>query len=534
MKHIRLIFAAILLLGSLNAHADYKIQKIDSVSGTVTDTDGHPLEGVVVSDGYQAVATASDGTYSLTYKPAAYYVHCSIPSGYEVPMRNGQPMFYRKIDDRAKTYDFILKPLKSEEKSFSLFVIGDPQPQNPSHVRRMQEEGIADIKAYSRRQKGSCYAITMGDLGYSEGGRNTNYLMPLVREAFRSDNTGMPVFHTVGNHDFDYAQAGLDRNNPTPTLRRDRMYECVFGPVDYSWNRGDVHFVTMNNVHFEDLETSSNYHIGISDEQLEWLREDLSFVPKDRMIVMTVHIPIAGKDDANSREAVRLIGEFKEAVIFSGHTHTSFKNFHPNGVRELTVAALSGCWWWSRLCSDGTPQGYLVCHFDGAHMTDHIYKASCFKESYQMRIYRGDAEFGGQYDMEKLPFGHDALLVNVWNWEKGDALEFYENGKLAGTLTRPMPKSEGLYPDTESSKDWWAIGYHIGVVGRGPGNRRRNYCPACTHMFLYRMKDPDAKVKVVFKDNYGRKFTETHIFETDEYKTYADPPQYDRDNAWIY
>lgn len=529
------IFTLSAILMSITCGAVDHSKIIGTIKGRVTDTDGKPLAGVVVSDGFDAVATDDNGYYSFEPNAASYYVYCAIPAEYEIPLRQGQPVFYKKVDDRSRAYNFILKPLKGgKEKQFSIFTIGDPQCQNTYHANRLRCEAVPDMKAYARKQNGNSYAITLGDIGYTEGGRNTNYLFPIIRDIFSAENTGMPVFQTVGNHDFEYALGALDSNNPTISLRRDRMFEAVFGPVNYSWNRGDVHFIAMNNVCFKSLEHAGKYAIGTSDEQLEWIRKDLSFVPKDKMIILTVHIPIFGKNAPKTQKIVEMMGEFADAYVLSGHTHTNFKNVHPNGVKEFTVGAMSGCWWWSRHCADGSPNGYLVLHVDGNHIKDHIYKSTGYKDSYQMRIYRGDAVYGGTHEKFTLPEGHDVLLVNVWNWEKGWKLDVYENGKLCGTITEPMPVSTGLYPEKGSTKDWWAIGYHIGVVGRGLGGNRKDYCSGNTHMLRYQMKDPSAKVKMVLHDNYGREFTETHIFETSEYNKYADPPKYADDDVWLY
>lgn len=529
------MIAAVVVLSTLAAFAQID-PKVD-VCGRVTDVSGKPLEGVVVSDGYNVVATDAQGKYAFRRNPAAWFVFYSIPSGYEVPLRQGQPVFYKKLDDKAARYDFVLTPQRGgADKAFNIFFIGDPQSQNIHHVDRLRTEAIPDIKAYASRQKGRSYAITLGDIGYTEGGRNTNWLFPIIRNEMAADKAGMPFFQTVGNHDFEFATGGLDDNSPTISIRRNRMYESVFGPVDYSWNRGDVHFVSMNDVCFESIEKASKYKIDITDQQLEWLRKDLSYVPKDKMVVLTMHIPVFGKKNANCAEVVRMLGEYADALIVTGHTHTNYKSIHPNGVREYTVGALSGCWWWSRNCADGSPNGYLVCRFEGNHLKSHVYKATGFSDKMQMRIYRGDAVYGGSFEEFPLQYGHNTLLVNVWNWEQGSRLDVYENNRLIRTLTEPMPVSGEFVPTADGTKDWWAIGYNVGVVGRGhaKGSTRNNYCSKNYHMFRYDMADPSAKVRMVFTDASGRSFTETHVFETAEYDQYAAPPAYDESDVWNY
>lgn len=504
------------------------------VKGSVTTVDGRPIAGAVVSDGFQVVTTDANGEYCFPRIPVAYYVFVSIPADCKVPLRQGQPVFYKKLEDAA-SYDFCFEKLKAVENDFNLFLIADPQCQYIWHVNRLRNEAIPDMKAYAKKQRGASYAMTLGDIGYSEGFRNTNYLLPVIREEMAAGKTGMPVFQTVGNHDFEYDLASLEPQSPTISLRRNRVYESVFGPCNYSFNRGQIHFVSMNDVVFETFGYPGKYHGDFSDEQVEWLRRDLSFVPKDKAVILCVHIPFEGISDKypNVKKVLEMIGEYPDSRIMSGHTHTIKHLSYENGVKEYVAGAMSGCWWWSKNCADGAPNGYAVLRFKGRKLVDEIYKGQNFKDSYQMRIYRGDAEFGGQYEKFTLAHGASTLLVNVWNWSDGWRSEVYENGKLAGEL-EPMPLSSEFNAPYNGSKDWWAVGYNVGVVGRGHlnGSTRNNYCSKCYHMFKYTMKNPAAKIKVKVYDPYGRCFTETHVYTAADYATHAEAPEYKVDPAW--
>ncbi|MCF0174337.1 MAG: calcineurin-like phosphoesterase C-terminal domain-containing protein, partial [Bacteroidales bacterium] len=459
-------------------------QRPQVVRGSVTEPDGKPIQGVVVSDGYQVVVTDAQGQYEFQRNPQAYYVYVSIPSEYEVPLRQGHPAFYKKLAD-DKSYDFVLRPIKKVENNFTMVFMADPQCQKLADVRRLATEGIADLKAYRKKIQGPCYGMTLGDIGYSEGFRNTNYLLPLMREELRAEKTGMPVFQTVGNHDFEYDLAALEEQSPTITLRRNRIYESVFGPVDYSFNRGQVHFVSMNDVCFETFGYPGKYHGDFSDAQVEWLRQDLSHVAKDRLVILCVHIPFEGiwKKTPNVGKVMEMLAAYPNARIMSGHTHTIKHLNHGNGVTEFVAGAMSGCWWWSKNCADGSPNGYAVCRIEGNAIVDEFYKAQNFSEKYQMRIYRGDAQFGGSYEKFTLAHGANTILVNVWNWSEGWRSEVYENGHLAGELEL-MPTTSEYEAPYNGSKDWWAIGYNVGVVGRGnvPGSNRKNYCSKNYHM----------------------------------------------------
>lgn len=529
MRRLLLTSAATLLcLGAAAFHIP------SSVKGTVKDTDGKPIAGVVVSDGIQVVTTGNDGKYEFPRISEAYFVFVSIPSAYEVPLRQGQPAFYKKLGD-DKTYDFVLKPLKKgPEKEFNLFLIADPQCQRISHVRRLATEAIPDMKAYARKRRGACYALTLGDIGYSENARNTNYLLPIIRDEMAAEKAGMPVFQTVGNHDFEYDLAALEPSSPTISIRRNRMYESVFGPVNYSFNRGDVHFVSMNDVVFETFGYPGKYHGDFTDEQVEWLRADLAAVPEDKLVILSVHIPFEGiKNKGNVPAVMDLLASRPNVYIVSGHTHTIKRLEYSNGVREFVAGAMSGCWWWSKNCADGSPNGYAVWKISGNKVVDQIYKGQNFKDSYQMRMYRGNSRFGGEYESFELAHGGNTVLINAWNWDKDWKIEVYENGKLAGTPEK-MPTSKEFNAPYDGGKDWWAIGYNVGVVGRGHknGSTRNNYCSKNYHMFKYTLKDPSAKVKVVAYDGYGRKFTCNEFTGAEDYARLAAPPAYEADPAW--
>lgn len=505
------------------------------VKGYVKTVDGKPIPGVVVSDGYQVAVTDARGEYCFPRVPEAYYVFVSIPSAYEVPLRQGQPAFYKKLSDE-KSYDFYLNPLKKgPEKEFNLFLMADPQCQYIWHVQRLREEAIPDMKAYARKQNGPCYAMTLGDIGYSEGHRNTVYLMPIIRNEMSADKAGMPVFQTVGNHDFEYDMTALEPASPTIQLRRDRMYESVFGPANYSFNRGDVHFVSMNDVCFESFGYPGPYHGDFTPAQVAWLEKDLSQVPQDKLVILCVHIPFEGicKRFAGVAKVLEILGGRQHAQIVSGHTHTIKHLKYDNGVKEYVAGAMSGCWWWSKNCADGAPNGYAVWKIRGNEVVSEIYKGQNFKDSYQMRMYRGDSEFGGQYETFKLEHGHASILVNVWNWSEGWTSEVYENGKLTGELS-PMPVTGEFTAPYNGSKDWWAIGFNVGVVGRGhsQGSTRNNYCSKNYHMFKYELSNPEAKVKVVVRDPWGHKYSCDKFTTTADYASLAVRPEYAPDPAW--
>ena len=314
------------------------------------------------------------------------------------------------------------------------------------------------------------------------------------------------------------------------------MFEATFGPIDYSWNRGDVHIVSMNDIVYDDINNFKKYHGDFTDEQVEWLRKDLSYVSKDKMVILCVHIPLEHLRKSPRVQAVlKMLSEYAECKIMSGHTHYTRRYTHKNGIHEYIFGAASGCWWWSRNNGDGTPNGYGLIDIAGNKVVDHRYKGTGFDLDYQLRLYRGNATFGGKHEQPTLPFGADKILANVWFADKDWKIELYEDGKLSGEMKKmkPSPFRGDEHPSLESSKDWWAIGYHTGVVGRGhkKGSTRKNYCVPCHHMYIYTLKNPNAKVKVVATDDKGRKYTCDYVIENADYSLAA-PAEYKVTEVW--
>ena len=104
----------------------------------------------------------------------------------------------------------------------------------------------------------------------------------------------------------------------------------------------------------------------------------------------------------------------------------------------------------------------------------------------------------------------------------------YEDGVLTGQMER-IPVTRDSVPEANSSRDWYAVGYHIGVVGRSYGHitdsyskwnggGRKGYLTQCNHLYRIKLKNPDAKViKVVAEDTNGNVYEQTRFTESFDY-----------------
>ena len=92
-----------------------------------------------------------------------------------------------------------------------------------------------------------------------------------------------------------------------------------------------------------------------------------------------------------------------------------------------------------------------------------------------------------------------------------------------------MPENKETHDDAmystvtygeQSSQDWWAQAYHLGVLGKGFKNGKLNpsnsdYMDHCYHMYKYTMKNSDATIKVVATDTFGNRYTCTEVVDQD-------------------
>ena len=327
----RLMVVAATLMFFFTASAQMKI------SGTLRSTDGKGIAGVTVSDGFTCVTTDAKGRYKMTTSSDAVHVFYSIPYAYKVNVKDGHPDFYQRLEAGVKKYDFTLTPNPTEEKQFRLLMVADPQAQCEFHVKRFERETVPDIRAYVDAQTLPCYGVTLGDVVYTEGKHKTNKFMEPMRRAMGYDNSHLLFFQTIGNHDFNEPPVTLDKGTSTYNLAYQRAFEKVFGPVNYSWNRGDVHIVSMKDYIADDNPKKFRYHKEygnpcFTDEQLEWLRQDLAAVPKNKMVILCLHIGLYNRMKKNVDAVRDLIAQFDEAHIMIGHTH--FMNHKVNGYRS--------------------------------------------------------------------------------------------------------------------------------------------------------------------------------------------------------
>lgn len=387
---------------------------------------------VVVTDGTHFTLTDKKGYYTLPATGEATHVYISSPSGYTVPVDNSVPLFWvplRQVKNRQHI-DFRLQRLPYPDDQHAFVAIGDPQVRNNAEVNKLKPllEALAtDLKTLGPTP---LHVMIAGDLVFNR---------PALHEASKAcfATLGLPVYNAIGNHDhvFDRSQ--------TPDLREDKVADSVYirhyGPTDYSFNRGRVHYLVMDNILFKGG-SKAIYDIGFTPEQLAWAKNDLSYVPKDKAVIVMIHAPSKRPEAdsvGNCNQLRALLKGFACAQIISGHTHNNNVMADTSGIIEHIIGAACGGFWEGPVCTDGTRMGYKFFQVDGTNIRwkYHAYAASGLQFTVSAPGERSS-------DLEPV----NQLLVNVWDWDPAWQVTYSEDG---GQSWKSMAQiTEGAYDPT--------------------------------------------------------------------------------------
>jgi hypothetical protein len=501
--------------------------RLDTLRGTVTDTAGVALQGVVVSDGYSCVATDSAGQFCFRKHADAKFIYYSVPDYCAVPVHgenDSTACFYREITDTDTIYNFALTRLPGgKERRYRMIVIGDPQvtnafspyyegpddnPVEKSDVARFTDETMADIRQTLAELPADMpvYGLSMGDDVQYYGGYNDS-LELAIRRALGASR--MIVFSVIGNHDQDGKKVYKDK------------WEETWGPTDYSFDRGDVHYVCFNNCDF--------YHGGLyyspgelSDDQMHWLEQDLALADTTKKVILCYHIPFTfGNRPAKGAQELGIASEkghytssrlsrllamldrFEGGYeLFCGHTHFALNHeidYEGRHVTERCHAAACGNIWQSNVNICGTPNGYYVYSFDRTELKDSYYKGTRWRRDQQMTLFRADTDFNDEnYATDwKLPEDRGVLVANVWNADSRWHVTVMENGR-----------EQEMTRISSTGQDAFATGYHhkyAKSVSYWFVSKNNGYL-IMNHLYYYVPRSPRSTLFVTAIDPYGNTY----------------------------
>lgn len=475
-----------------------------NVSGRVT-CEGAAVSGVLVSDGEKFVRTDAKGQYKMQSNKAQKTIFIVTPSGYVAESKDGlQPGFWAPLSDTKKeVHDFTLK--KEDQTVYSTAFIAD------LHLCSVDKRGDLeafheDIKPLFKGVKeryseiGPVYTINLGDLSFEKFWYDTKQRKAggyfRINEVYDTlKKTEMPglMYSVLGNHDHDGALRA-DKAEETEFLCA-HSYREIFGPSWYSVNIGGDHWIFINSVQYLNTPTDNpvpgligrrNYREDFRPESLEWLKEDLKFVPKDTKVYFCTHCSLLFHEYRKRKNEIpestkKAINDIFAAwggdvQVFSGHRHQMDwceSEQYPK-IKVRSISATSGdCWQTKRKSGenfsfDGTPQGVAVGVFK-----DKGYELNFITVGY------------GEKYMKAYDEG-SSVLVNYWLWKKGDVVEVFENGeKRQVTQTSesdPMVRNDAFFTKAKTPKK----------------------APLTFHMFRSALESPTSLVEIVVRDAEGK------------------------------
>ena len=290
-------------------------------------------------------------------------------------------------------------------EKFQAVIMGDTQPYTHQEVSFVRDSVVKEVAG----EKLARFAIAMGDNVGDNLSLYPRYLSVM-------SGMQMPFYLVPGNHDMNY-----DAEEPKYAFETFKRYA---GPTYYSFNYGKVHFVVLSSVsypspRYPDLKT---YQGEISEEQMIWLENDLSVVPEDHLVVLSMHIPVVDFQDRLSaqhqvinREDLYALLDGRKALALGGHSHT-LEHFlpgeeeegwgQPTPIPQIVVGAACGSWWSADYDEfgipfsyqrDGAPRGYLVFKFRGSEYED-TFKATGKAALRQINISFSMPSFDAWYD----------------------------------------------------------------------------------------------------------------------------------------
>jgi len=317
--------------------------------------------------------------------------------------------------------------------------------------------------------KKNIFGVACGDIVF-----NDLKLFPEYEKSVK--RMGIPFYQVVGNHDTDHSAKTNEKSVETFTE--------FFGPHYYSFNKGEIHYVVLNDVFW------TGDYIGYLDQpQIDWLKKDLSFVEKGKTVVIFTHIPPYNTQHirensgdpkkhvivSNRKMIYDMLKPFKSYII-TGHMHES-EYIEEEGVEIHVCGAVCGAWWTAPTCFDGTPKGYGFYEVNGNDI-NWKYKSTGRALSHQMSLQKTGSE----------------VMANVWGYDKYCKVNWYQDGVAKGQMEKRRgkdPETIKLFEgDKKPKKHTWVE----------PGTN--------DHLFYAKPSSGAKMIVVEFVNRWGEKFTE--------------------------
>lgn len=272
-------------------------------SGTVTESkSGAPISDVSVTDGRNVVKTDENGRFELNGWRKSHFITVTVPAGYETET------YYIPVDKAAESYDFSLEKSDVTAQENHCFV----QISDTEIGENGTGDWLEDVKE-TVKESNPAFLIHTGDICYEAG-------LKKHIEEMNTETMGCTVKYVIGNHDYVDGKYG------------EALYESLYGPVWYSFEVGNVHYVVTS------FQTGGDYKsIYHKNDRWKWLENDLANVDSNMQVVMFNHTKSPTDDYVMPLGTGKL--DLKEHNLIAwvfGHYHYNYV-FENNGVLNISA-----------------------------------------------------------------------------------------------------------------------------------------------------------------------------------------------------
>lgn len=293
-------------------------------SGTVTESGtGAPLANISVTDGRNVVKTDEKGRYELEGWHKSHFVTVTVPSGYITEE------YYIPVEKSVESYDFALEKSELTAREDHCFV----QISDTEIGENGTGEWLDDVRNVIK-ENDPAFLIHTGDICYEAG-------LKKHIEEMNTDTMGCTVKYVIGNHDYVKGRYG------------EELYESLYGPVWYSFDVGNIHYVITSFQNGSDYKSLYN-----KNDRWRWLKNDLANVDDGMKVVMFNHTKSPSDDYVLSfdREELDLKKHNLVAWVF-GHYHDNYV-YESDGVLNISAPRPD--------CGgiDSSPAGTRVIHIN--------------------------------------------------------------------------------------------------------------------------------------------------------------------------
>ena len=221
---------------------------------------------------------------------------------------------------------------------------------NDLHYRDDRCAPWLEAVAHAMKSHHADFCVINGDI--SEDG--TAEQLASVREIFSS--LGVPVFVTIGNHDYLAEDSRV-------------AFEKIFpSSINYHFEHKGWQFVALDSTQGQRV-----FYTRVQEPTLRWLDDTLPSLDRRKPTVVLTHFPLGPRVLCRPLNAPAVLERFRDynlRAVFNGHWH----GYSEREISSTTLTTNRCCSWW-RKNNDGSPnKGFFLCR---ANATGDVTHTSC-------------------------------------------------------------------------------------------------------------------------------------------------------------